>query len=383
MASVLLGLSEENKQEIKTQIEYYLSDENLEHDSFLHEKISQDPNGYVELSAFLNYNEIKKKEWSRNDLRKGVELSTIIEVDDYGEKVRRKGNKKLPELKLLNQKREMEEEKEDENVKKEEEKKDEEKESDSNMHIEYQNREKDDKIPIVLKINFKEKNTISWKSIDEFKKLNQDLNVEYGRLKDSEAYLVILIPKEQKYDELKYVDKFTIEGYEFTVQKCEGEELDKFWKEHGSHYDLYTKKKDKLNKLKENKAQRQKEYLASEVGRRDSDGICRTSGIRIKLGDKEYSENDIDLIRKDANNILRKYGNNDKVEGEDKAFILDLLKYHHKYEEITRNIDFITVDINERFKFLKSFYIVDKNNNRIKFSSKSCVQNIAKKFNME
>ena len=66
------------------------------------------------------------------------------------------------------------------------------------------------------------------------------------------------------------------------------------------------------------------------------------------------------------------------MEGEDKAFILDLLKYHHKYEEITRNLDFITVDINERFKFLKSFYIVDKNNNRIKFSSKSCVQNIAK-----
>ena len=329
----------------------------------------------------MNYNEIKKKEWSRNDLRKGVELSTIIEVDDYGEKVRRKGNKKLPELKLLNQKREMEEEKEDE--KKEEEKKEEEKESDSNMHIEYQNREKDDKIPIILKINFKEKNTISWKSIDEFKKLNPNLNVEYGRLKDSEAYLAILIPKEQRYDELKYVDKFTIEGYEFTEQKCEGEELDKFWKEHGSDYDLYTKKKDKLNKLKENKAQRQKEYLASEVGRRDSDGICRTSGIRIKLGDKEYSENDIDLIRKDANNILRKYGNNDKVEGEDKAFILDLLKYHHKYDEITRNIDFITVDINERFKFLKSFYIMDKNNNRIKYSSKSCIQNISKKFNME
>ena len=80
---------------------------------------------------------------------------------------------------------------------------------------------------------------------------------------------------------------------------------------------------------------------------------------------------------------MRKYGNNEKVEGEDKTFILDLLKYHHKYDEIIRNFDYITVDINERFKFLKSFYIVDKNNNRIKFSSKSCVQNISKKLNLE
>ena len=68
------------------------------------------------------------------------------------------------------------------------------------------------------------------------------------------------------------------------------------------------------------------------------------------------------------------------MEGEDKAFTLDLLKYHHKYEEITRNIDFITVDINERFKFLKSFYIVDKKNNRIKFLSKICVQIIEKRI---
>lgn len=146
---------------------------------FFHEKITQNPNGYVELLAFLNYDTIKKKEWSRNDLRKGVELGTIIEVDNYGEKVPRKGNKKLLELQLLSQKREMEtEEKDEDKDKKDEEKKIGDDDRDKGLglnHEKFQN-EKNDNIPIILKINFKENNTITWKSIDEFKKLNPYLN---------------------------------------------------------------------------------------------------------------------------------------------------------------------------------------------------------------
>ena len=164
-------------------LEYYLSDENLSHDSYLREKISQDPNGYVELSAFLNYDEIKSKEWSRNDLRKSVELSNIIEIDDYGEKVRRKGNKKLPELQLLNQKKEIEQE-ESENIPK--------KEEDENMNKDMETEQdqglgatqdevviddKIEKIPLILRIKFSEKSPILWRSIDQFKKLNPELNI--------------------------------------------------------------------------------------------------------------------------------------------------------------------------------------------------------------
>ena len=384
MASVLVGLTEENKQEIKSKIEYYLSDENLEHDSYLREKISQDPNGYVELSVFLNYDEIKSKEWSRNDLRKGAELSNIIEVDDYGEKVRRKGNKQLPELNNKNM--EMDEssnilrKEEDENINR-----DMEQEQEQGLGMTQEEVVIDDKIekiPLILRIKFNEKSPVSWRSIDEFKKLNPGLNIEYSRLKDIDGYIVINLQKEQKYDDVKFISKFSIENLDFSVERCEGDELGKFWKDVGPHYEYYMKRKEKLNKLKLNKDQRQKELMATEVGR-DREHLHQGSGIKIKLGNKEYYDSDIDLIRKDANNILRKYSNNEKIEGEDKEFIMDLLKYHSKYEEITRNLDFITVDINERFKFLKSFYIVEKNGGRIKFSSKSCVQNIAKKFNIE
>ena len=336
----------------------------------------------------MNYDEIKSKEWSRNDLRKSVELSNIIEIDDYGEKVRRKGNKKLPELQLLNQKKEMEQE-ESENIPK--------KEEDENMNKDMETEQdqglgatqdevviddKIEKIPLILRIKFSEKSPISWRSIDQFKKLNPELNIEYSRLKDIDGYIVVNLLKEQKYDDVKFKDKFAIENIDFSVERCEGDELGKFWKEVGPNYEYYMKRKEKLNKLKQNKDQRQKEFMATEVGR-DREHLHQGSGIKIKLGNKDYYDSEIDLIRKDANNILRKYSNNEKVEGEDFNFIMDLLKYHSKYEEITRNLDYITVDINERFKFLKSFYIVEKNNNRIKFSSKSCVQNIAKKFNIE
>ena len=308
-------------------------------------------------------------------------------MDDYGEKVRRKGNKELPEL--SSQRKDMMDLEESENFSRRDEETnhpmgvgDMTQEPGATGNPDDINEEKNENIPVILKIKYKEKSPISWDSIDEFKKLNPELNVQYSRLFDTEGYIVISIQKEQKYDEIKFKDKFIFEGMEFTVEKCEEEELDKFWKDQGPYYEYYMKRREKLDKLRKNKDQRQKEFMATESSK-ERENQCHGNGIQIILGNKIYYDSDIDLIRKDANNILRKYNHNEKVEGEDKDFILDLLKYHSKYEEITKNLDYITVDINERFKFLKSFYIVEKNNNRIKFSSKSCVQNIAKKFNIE
>ena len=39
--------------DVQVQMEYYLSDENLKKDEFFHGKISNNPEGYVELEYFL------------------------------------------------------------------------------------------------------------------------------------------------------------------------------------------------------------------------------------------------------------------------------------------------------------------------------------------
>ena len=112
---------EDKKLTIKEQIEYYLSDENLKQDSFFHQKISEEPNGYLDIDLLLKCNKIKKAGWSKEEIIEGIKISDIIELDKTNNKVRRKDNKPLPELSLLSKKRpkpEKEEEKniEDENI---------------------------------------------------------------------------------------------------------------------------------------------------------------------------------------------------------------------------------------------------------------------------
>ena len=71
------------------------------------------------------------------------------------------------------------------------------------------------------------------------------------------------------------------------------------------------------------------------------------------------------------------------MEGEDKDFILDLLKYHHNYDEKAKDMDYIVVAPNEQHKYSRCFYIVDKNGHKIDFSSKKCIENIIEKINKE
>ena len=124
MSKSKVSKENEKKISIKEQVEHYLSDENLKKDSFFHNKISENQNGYLDLDFLLKCNKIKKAGWSKEDLIEGIKLSEVIELDDTNDKVRRKDNKPLPELVLLTQKRtkpeKEEKEEEKEEVKKEE-----------------------------------------------------------------------------------------------------------------------------------------------------------------------------------------------------------------------------------------------------------------------
>ena len=94
-------IPKEKLNDIKVQMEYYLSDENLKKDSFFHQKISSDPEGYIDLELFLKCNKIKNAGWTKEELKEGIKESSEIELDESTEKVRRKNNKELPELILL------------------------------------------------------------------------------------------------------------------------------------------------------------------------------------------------------------------------------------------------------------------------------------------
>ena len=85
-------------------------------------------------------------------------------------------------------------------------------------------------------------------------------------------------------------------------------------------------------------------------------------------------------MRTETKKIINKYKDGEKLENEDKDFIIDLLKYHHNYEEKIKNMDYICVDRNKMFRNSRCFYIVDKEGNKNDFSSKKCIENIINKL---
>ena len=83
-------VSEELKQRVKTQIEYYFSDENLLKDSFLLKHINRNKQGYVSLKLVASLRKIKSltKDWEV--VLGAVTSSDLLDVNAEKTKIRRK-----------------------------------------------------------------------------------------------------------------------------------------------------------------------------------------------------------------------------------------------------------------------------------------------------
>ena len=90
--------------EIRTQVEYYFTDGNLEKDAFFYNKILDDAEGYIDIDLIMNCNKIKALGINKDTIKEVVKDSTEVEVDASGAKIRRKGNKPLPEPKFKQKK---------------------------------------------------------------------------------------------------------------------------------------------------------------------------------------------------------------------------------------------------------------------------------------
>ena len=346
----------DKKFEIKEQIEYYLSDENLKKDSFFHKKISEDSNGYIELDFLLKCNKIKKAGWTKEELKDGIKLSDKIELDKTENKVRRKDNKPLPELVLLSKKRKNDDEDD----------------------------EKEQKEPIILMFTCEESNKSNWKDICQaFKNENSDLNIIYSRFKDNLGHIAI-IPDDE---DIKFKDKFTYDEVEFTVKKCENEDLINFFKEHGDHYKMCVQMHERRNKKgkkggkggkggkgKDNKNKKKK----NDNMQNKEDTILKKE---VTLGDLKFK--DAALIKAETRKIIVDTKDYEKLDEKKQKFMLDLLKYHHNYEDKCKDLDYITVGKPENYDSSRCFIIVDKKNNKKDFSAQKCIDNLIKKINEE
>ena len=94
-------------QDILKQVEYYLSDANLKTDPFFHGLITADKEvgkvllilqAWLGIDFVLKCNKIKKLKTNKEDIARVAKDSKELEVDETGNKLRRKGKKALPKL---------------------------------------------------------------------------------------------------------------------------------------------------------------------------------------------------------------------------------------------------------------------------------------------
>ena len=344
--------NEKDKNIIKEQMEYYLGDENLKKDTFFHQKISEDANGYLELDYLLNCNKCKKAGWTIDDLKEGIKLSDKLELDKTEKKVRRKDNKALPELVLLSKKRKKEDE-----------------------EVEEEHRE-----PVILMFTCKEANDSNWKDVCQvFKDENPELNIIYSRFKDNLGHFSV-IPKSD--EELKFKDKFSFDDVEYTVKKCEGEDLINFYKEHEKHYKMCVemhKRKNKKNQKNKSKGKNKNKKEKKENNINLSQNIPLKE--EVTLGEKKFK--DAALIKAETRRIINDTKDDEKLKENDHKFVLDLLKYHHNYDNKSKDLDHITVGKPKNYDSSRCFIIVNKKNEKDDFSVYKCIENLVKKINGE
>ncbi|XP_049574994.1 la-related protein 6a [Syngnathus scovelli] len=77
-------------QKLVTQIEYYLSDENLEHDAFLLKHVRRNKLGFVSVKLLTSFKKVKHltRDWRTTAF--ALRQSNLLELNDEGRKVRRK-----------------------------------------------------------------------------------------------------------------------------------------------------------------------------------------------------------------------------------------------------------------------------------------------------
>ena len=319
---------EEMKKRIKNQIEFYLSDENLETDIFFNELLSKSENGYIDLSYILNCNIVKESNLKKEEIIEILKTSENLEINEEKTKIRRKNNNKIPEInedKILEKKRKREKEKKREKQEK--------------------------KHPIILNINSNKNIEISQEKIKNvYKYLNPKLEIINFEFKDNEGY--IAIKKKEATTKFDYARIFEIDDVIFNVKLCEGKELINYWNKN-SH--LLSEENEDSKKIRKEKIKIKPRKLKEAV----------------YSGDEKF----VDL--NEIKNKIITITENKNLNEEEIKFMKDLIKYHPDKDIIEKVIksDFIIAEKNDENKDI--YFGLDKNKEKIvDFQVYKCIEKI-------
>lgn len=330
-------------QKLKTQIEYYLSDANLEKDHFFNDLLNKSDDRSVGVDVLLNCNNIKKLTTDKSKIIDAIRSSDVLKLSSDSTKFSRL-NTNIPELKLLNRKRE----------------------EDKNGNKSSEPTEKDEVVIYSLKAS--KVSEIKWKNIqDEIIKKNPNIIVSYLRFSSDSGHIGILKSNTVHLTTLT----IQVEDVDFTITKAEGDELIDFWKCHGQHLKMCLNKTDRI------KATKQKEEIRAQRENAGPKGSKYKLTKPIQLGNTKFL--DVKDIRQKSRTILNNITPGEHPLPNDNKFLLDIIAYHPNKSKAV-DLDYFTTGQNPEYDDSKCFVIVKKDGSKEDFSINKCIKSIEETY---
>ena len=346
---------------LKSQIEYYMSDANLENDKFFNSLMSNSLNKFIDISVLLNCNKIKNITTDTNLIQEAISNSDFLELNEDKTKFSRK-DKNIPKLQtLLNKKRDK--------------------------IVDEDTSDKKDKEEIVIYTIKSNKCTeIKWKLIlDAIMLHNPGLQIPYLRFSMDNGNLGIYSSQTSK---LIKTNDINVEDIIISINKAEGDDLLNFWKCHGSHLEFCLKrcnrelKKDKNNKKLSNNNSSNNNNNNNNENSNNKDLKKSKEGKTIlskpiHLGNMKFI--DIKDIRQKARTIMNNIKEGEKPQPHDNKFLEDIISYHPNKEKAS-GLDYFSTGQNPNFTGSKCFIIYKKDGTNEDFSINKCLEEISSKL---
>jgi hypothetical protein len=362
-------------EQIRKQIEYYLGDANLARDDFFRQQISDNKDGYVKLSLFLNCNKIKSLDTNVEAIAEALAGSEELEMKEDKSAVRRVGNKALPEKTGTLKKREQKA------VEKDEKKNGVEEEvpiRDEQGRVIFLTQDFENPIIVHFKTNDQDEAKdgeykVNWKDLENMVKDKFDrLKVVYSRADKYEGDLAISSYKVnlEQLEKLVTLKDEVIGDKKFSFSKTGGEDLKDFWQRQGGHYNFCTAPKVRLAK-KQNKV----------ILEKKRDENLKRQKRAYTIAGVYYM--DINKVKSKSRAILNTVKDGEKLEEEDAAFIKELLRFHDKSEKKLASLSHFLVDFHPEYNKTRCFFAVKEDGSKEDFSITKCITNLENKSNEE
>ncbi|KAL4507239.1 hypothetical protein ABPG72_002032 [Tetrahymena utriculariae] len=337
-----------NKEEVKKQVEYYLSDKNLVQDEKFRTIIQEHPEGYLSFASVLNCNRIKKLGvTSFEQLATFLADSTLVEVNEAKDSVRRVGNKPILAKEAVNPTEAAEKEAREA-----------EKKELINFYETFQ--------PIIFSTACEQEGVANWRNITEALLKQHNVHAPYCRFGKLEGNFALNKDKTSQ----EVIDQLVQDGLQFgeskvTIKVSEGEVLSKFWELHGRHYNgvMELKKKEVNQTVKAKKDKKEKKQ------KREFD-----------FGGEKYT--DILTIKNLFKGILGRTANGQKIISPYHDMLKALLEYHNSKEAKLKDLDHFTVDVHPEHKDTRCFFVVKSDGTKEDFSAVKCISNLEQKLNL-